>query len=71
MQLKKSKRRVLFGVAGGIAEYRNTSAFKVRMFGLLVLLITGGAVIPVYLVLALVLPPADQAGSPNGTNPAE
>ncbi|GAA3945779.1 PspC domain-containing protein [Allohahella marinimesophila] len=67
MQLRKSKRRILFGVAGGIAEYRNTSPFKVRMFAMIVLLITGGAVIPVYLVLALVLPPAANSGSSKDT----
>lgn len=57
-QLVKSNDRVIAGVAGGLAEYFGVSPKAMRWALVILTAITNGALIPVYLVLAGVLPKA-------------
>lgn len=57
-QLVKSNDRVISGVAGGLAEYFGTDPKVMRVALVILTAVTQGALIPVYLVLAAVLPKA-------------
>jgi phage shock protein PspC (stress-responsive transcriptional regulator) len=48
--------RVIFGVCGGLARHFQTSTTLVRVLAVLLLLSSVGGVVPIYLLMALVLP---------------
>jgi phage shock protein C len=55
-KLYRSRReRMAFGVAGGLAQYFNIDPVLVRL-AFVVLFFSGGAGLPLYIVLALVMP---------------
>ena len=53
---KSQDDRILFGVAGGHAEYFNTDPVIVRLLWVILTIVTGGVAGLVYLVLAVVTP---------------
>jgi phage shock protein PspC (stress-responsive transcriptional regulator) len=56
-KLRKSMReKKIFGVCGGIAEYFNIDPTWVRIFFILGAIFGGGAAIPVYILMAFILP---------------
>ena len=57
-RLHKSKNRLVFGVAGGLAEYFTIDPVIMRA-GFILLAFAGGAGIVLYLLLALLMPAAD------------
>ncbi|MBK7703750.1 MAG: PspC domain-containing protein [bacterium] len=56
--LKKSADRVLVGVCGGIAEFFGWQARLVRVVFIFIAM-AGGAGLAAYLILAVLMPPAD------------
>ena len=52
---KSSKDKVLFGVAGGLAEYFNVEPVLVRL-AFVLLAFANGAGLLIYIVLAIILP---------------
>lgn len=67
---RSSSDRMLFGVAGGLAEYLNIDPVLVRLFFVLLTLSTGyGAII--YLLLALLMPEDQPAAKANGFDEEE
>ena len=48
--------RMIFGVCGGIANYFETDPTLIRVIAILLTVLTGGAAILAYLVLAVVVP---------------
>src|SRR4051794_21885786 len=61
--LRSRDNRLLWGVAGGIAEHIGISALLVRI-GFVVISLFGGAGVLAYLVLAVALPEDDGTGKP-------
>lgn len=61
---RSSHDRVLAGVCGGIAEYYVLSPGFVRALFAVATIVTGGLFFFVYLLLAVVIPPA-RTGNPN------
>ena len=59
-KMPKSKSNFLAGVAAGIAEYQGVSRSTVRIFFVLTAVLTGGAGLILYTVLALLMPPPNQ-----------
>lgn len=61
------------GVCQGLARYFDIDVTLVRVIAALLLLVTGGAMVPVYLVLMLLLPfaPARPGSAPIGKIPAK
>lgn len=59
---------VLSGVAGGIAEYFNIDPTLVRILLFLALLPAGPFGLIVYVVLALIIPPAPAPTPPSGAS---
>lgn len=57
--MKKSKARIVSGVAAGIAEYQNVNPLIVRVLWLAGLLLSGGIVIVAYVIMAFLMPPPD------------
>lgn len=57
MHIKKSKNRVLAGVAAGIAEYQKMNVGFVRFVWFLACVLSAGIVIGVYVLLAFLMPP--------------
>ena len=57
---KSSGNRQVFGVAGGMAEYLNIDPTLVRL-AFVLLTLAGGPGLLLYIVLALVMPGAEQA----------
>lgn len=55
------KEGIIAGVASGFAKYFNMDATLMRLIFLAALLITSGAAVIVYIVLAIVMPTPDQA----------
>ncbi|MBC7462165.1 MAG: PspC domain-containing protein, partial [Thermoleophilia bacterium] len=51
--------RMIVGVAAGVAAYLNVDVTIVRVAWIILTFITGGVAIPLYIVLAFVLPKAD------------
>ena len=62
--------RMFFGVAGGLAEYLNIDPILVRLFFILLTLSTGYALI-IYLLLALLMPESEVAAKANGFDDEE
>lgn len=61
-KLQKGKNRILFGVAGGIAEYFKIDPVIVRVIFILLVFANGlGALL--YLILALLMPKPEGAGA--------
>lgn len=58
--VRRTTNRTFGGVAGGIADYFGVDAVLVRV-GFIVLALVGGAGIPLYLLLWLIVPPATPA----------
>ena len=57
--------RIIFGVCGGLGEYFEIDSLVVRILFLL-LTLTGGAGIVLYLILAVIIPSEENAKSKNG-----
>lgn len=55
---KSANEKMLFGVAGGIAEYLGTDPTLVRI-GFVILTVAGGSGLLVYVILALIMPGPD------------
>lgn len=52
---RSQKDRIIFGVCGGLAEYFDINPFLVRFIFVLFILV-GGAGVPLYLILAILMP---------------
>jgi phage shock protein C len=65
-RLYRSRDRQLAGVAGGMAEYLDIDPTIVRILWILAAVVTGGLILLVYLVLALVVPPSPYAAPAYG-----
>ncbi|WP_193910648.1 PspC domain-containing protein [Cellvibrio polysaccharolyticus] len=60
MDIRKSKDRVLAGVAGGIAEYQQMSVRFVRFIWFVSFILSGGSALGVYVLMAFLMkPPSD------------
>ncbi|HEY8965974.1 MAG TPA: PspC domain-containing protein [Candidatus Methylacidiphilales bacterium] len=57
-RLRKSTDKMIFGVCGGLAHYFSVDPTLVRVLWVLLVLL-GGTGILLYLILALVMPPAE------------
>lgn len=55
-QLSKSNNKVIAGVCGGIADFINWPASKVRWLWALATLLTGGTLIIAYIVCGFIFP---------------
>lgn len=53
---RSSKDKILFGVAGGLAQYFNLDPVLMRLIIVLIIFATGGTAILFYLVLAILMP---------------
>jgi phage shock protein PspC (stress-responsive transcriptional regulator) len=53
---KSSKEKLIFGVAGGMAEYFDVDPVLMRVVFVLVGLVSGGTAILAYIILAIVMP---------------
>ncbi|SFC28526.1 phage shock protein C (PspC) family protein [Alkalibacterium subtropicum] len=61
-KLTKSKNNaVIFGVLGGIGEYFNIDPVLLRVIVVVATFVGVGSTVPIYLLLALVMPDDDQA----------
>jgi len=74
-RLYRSRRdRMLAGVAGGLAEMWGADPALIRIIWALLVILTGGAALLVYIVMAIVVPEEDQvygaAGAPVADRPA-
>lgn len=56
-KLRKSKDRVITGVAAGVAEYFGWTPGKLRTIWMLAAVFSGGAAVIAYLVCAYLFPP--------------
>jgi len=61
---RSQKDRIIFGVCGGLAEYFDISPFLVRLLFVIFVLI-GGAGIPLYLILAVLMPGEENSAENN------
>lgn len=68
--VRSSEDRMLFGVAGGLAEYLNIDPVLVRLFFVLLTLSTGYAPI-IYILLALLMPEDQPVAKANGFDEEE
>lgn len=65
-KLAKSKNNaVIFGVLGGIGEYFNIDPVLLRVVVVVATFVGVGSTVPIYLLLALVMPDDDQASHAN------
>ena len=63
-KLKKSKNNaVIFGVLGGIGEYFNIDPVLLRVVVVVATFVGVGATVPIYLLLALVMPVDEESHS--------
>ena len=60
-RLTKSENKILFGVAGGVAEYFNTDPKYVRILFVLIGFFTGFLFLAVYVGLGIFLPGPDDS----------
>ena len=67
---RSQEHRMLFGVAGGLANYLNVDAVLVRLFFVLLTLSTGYGLI-IYLLLALLMPEDKPVAKANGFDSEE
>ncbi|MCR5062971.1 MAG: PspC domain-containing protein [Treponema sp.] len=58
-QLKKSNKKIIAGVCGGIAEYFKIDPTIVRLIVALIILFTSGIGLIMYIVAAIVMPTPD------------
>ena len=56
-KLRKSRNRLIAGVAGGIAEFTGWQANTVRLLWFFAGLFSGGTALIIYTICALVFPP--------------
>lgn len=68
--VRSSDDRMLFGVAGGLADYLNVDPVIVRLFFVLLTLSTGYGLI-IYLLLALLMPEHKPVAKANGFDAEE
>ena len=66
--MKSANDRILSGVCAGIAETYNLDVGLVRFLTVLLFLLTGGTVLLIYIVLALVLPTRAEGAKVNHAN---
>jgi len=57
---KSSDNKYLFGVCGGLSEYTGIDASLIRVLFVLGTFLTGSLIFLIYLILAFILPKADQ-----------
>ncbi len=70
-RLRKSKdEKILFGVAGGVADYFDFDPVLVRVAWVLLSFATSGVALLVYIVMAFVMPGPRQATADGDSNPA-
>ncbi|MFZ0547553.1 MAG: PspC domain-containing protein [Candidatus Promineifilaceae bacterium] len=67
---RSTEDRMLFGVAGGLANYLNIDPVLVRLFFVLLTLSTGYALI-IYILLVLLMPEDQPAAKANGFDEEE
>ena len=58
-KLKKSNNKVICGVCGGLADYLNFDATVIRLIVCLLAVFGIGTGIIIYIIAALIMPPAD------------
>jgi phage shock protein C len=58
---RSDEERMIFGVAGGIAEYLDADPTVVRVLMVLALLVLGPCAVLAYLALALIVPKAPES----------
>ena len=58
-KLKKSNNKVICGVCGGLADYLNFDATVIRLIVCLLAVFGIGTGIVIYIIAALIMPPAD------------
>lgn len=58
-RLQKSDKKIICGVCGGLANYFNVDPTIVRLVFLVAVILGFGSGILIYIVAALVMPPAD------------
>ncbi|HAJ70026.1 MAG: PspC domain-containing protein [Alkalibacterium sp.] len=64
-KLTKSKNNeVIFGVIGGLGEYFNIDPVLLRVVVVVLTFIGVGSTVPIYLLLALVMPDGEQVSRP-------
>jgi phage shock protein PspC (stress-responsive transcriptional regulator) len=68
--IRSSSEKMLFGVAGGLAEYLNVDPVLVRLFFVLFALSTGWGLIA-YVALALIMPEDKPVAKANSFDPEE
>jgi len=56
-KLRKSRDRIMAGVAGGIAEFLGWPSRQVRIIWLVAGILTGGTALFIYLLCAVIFPP--------------
>lgn len=66
--MKSANDRILSGVCAGIAETYNLDVGLVRFLTVLLFVLTGGTVLLIYIVLALVLPTRTEGAKINHAN---
>lgn len=57
MHIRKSRNRILAGVAAGLAEHQKMNVGFVRLVWFLAGFFTGGIAVGVYVLLAFLMPP--------------
>lgn len=68
--LKKSKdNAVIFGVIGGVGEYFNIDPVILRVIIVVITFFGVGVTVPIYLVMALLMPDGNSAGRKSHYNP--
>ena len=56
--MRDMSNRLLGGVCSGVAAYLNTDTVLVRVIAIVLLFVTAGVAVPVYLLMWLIIPPA-------------
>ena len=67
---RSTKTRMIAGVCGGLGEYANIDPTVIRLGAVLLLFLTGPAVLAAYLVMALIIPEAPVTSTSTGQNPS-
>ncbi|WP_028274219.1 PspC domain-containing protein [Atopococcus tabaci] len=68
-RLKKSRHNaVIFGVLGGLGEYFNIDPVILRVIVVVLTFIGVGSTVPLYLILALVMPDDERGPRSSGSN---
>ena len=54
--VRSTTNRMLAGICGGIGEYANLDPTVIRLIAVLLIFLTGPAIIIAYLIMALIIP---------------